>query len=153
MVTSCSVTVRHPETQELAGEFERSLRPTGRVVRGAKDHPQGANGLGIHGSLTAICECSPYFCKHFCLKSPVFTWLPQQVIDVSKLFNPQSFLTAIKQVCGDAHLWGSFWIICGSEGSNFGHLFHRDGCGNLRQLSLGFSAGQLKPECLVLYEN
>ena len=39
---------------------------------------------------------------------------------MSKLFNPQSFLTAIKQVCGDAHVgiicgiffWPSCWPSC-----------------------------------------
>ena len=45
--------------QELAGEFEGSLRPAGRVVRGAKDHPQG-HGTGMapagtgHGLLTLL---------------------------------------------------------------------------------------------------
>lgn len=38
--------VTHVTTQELAGEFEGSLRPAGRVVRGAKDHPEGH---GTHG--------------------------------------------------------------------------------------------------------
>ena len=46
LVTTHVTHVTHVTTQELAGEFEGSLRPAGRAVRGAKDHPEGH---GTHG--------------------------------------------------------------------------------------------------------
>ena len=49
-----------------------------------------------------------HFLQQICWILKSVLRLRREVIDVSKLFNPQSFLTAIKQVCGDAHVG----IIC-----------------------------------------